>query len=618
MYRGCVGCLALFVAVACFGQHVTTIYEIQSDRNPANGASNWVDSLVTVEGVVTADFGIINSRTFCMEMSQAGPWSGIMVYLPSALGTYPVDLGDSLRITATVSEYYGNTEIGVADTTDIIRLGSTDIPPASVISTAHLDTSGTSSFPLDSAEAYEAVLAKIQSAFVTDEGNTSTWEISDGDGYVLVRHNTYYTYDPQLGDFLNLTGVVQVYNDLFMMSPRMNEDVEVLGEGRLSVVYSTSRTGVNLHFTRDVDQTTAEDVLNYEITPALNISDASLDADNHSLVHLVTGTQTDAQMCSLIVDGVQDIGGNPIIDTMTFYSGFTAIQTIQSDTASGDPEYPTLWEGRVVTLTGIITAETACFPFDWYWVQQGEGPWSGLMAMHTGHPYPSVRADSVVIAGQIQEYLGMTEIGTILYYNIESSGNPLPSPSIVNSGDLNTAAGAVAEQWEGVLVMVDSATVVDPGTDPGNSSWRVDDGSGQCIVGNWDAYAYVPDSGNIVDVSGITRYITNLYLYPRDDGDIVLHPEGIDDNFTGYYDIKLLVNPASLTSRVLLSIPEKSKVDLSAYDLAGRRVAVLKKGVLEAGVYEFKWDTKDIPNGVYFYRLKAGDRTLVRKVVILK
>lgn len=618
MYRWCVICAALVIAVASFGQHATTIYEIQSDRDPVSQASNWVDSLVTVEGIVTCDFGPINARTFCIEMSQVGPWSGIMVYVPSALGDFPVDLGDSLGITATVSEYYGNTELGVADTNDIERLGSTDVPPVSVISTAHLDTTGTSSFPVDSAEAYEAVLIQVQNAFVTDEGDASNWEISDADGYVKVRHNTYYTYTPLLGDFLNVSGIVQTHYNLYKITPRMDDDIEALGAGRITVAYSVSRTGIDICFTRDVETTTAGNTSNYEIIPAVAITGASLDAEDHSLVHLITGAQTDALPCTLIVDGVEDIGGNAIHDTTTFYSGFVPIQTIQSDTVPGDPEFASFWDGRTLTITGIITAETDCFPFDWYWIQQGEGPWSGLMAMHTGHPYPSERGDSVVIACQIQEYNGMTETGAILYYNIESSGNTI-EPTDVNSGDLNAATGAAAEQWEGVLVKVDSATVVNEGTDPGNSSWNIDDGTGQCIVGNWDAYAYVPDSGNVVTVTGVTRYTGgNFNLYPRDDDDVVLISQGVAGTVEGYFDIKLQLNPASVASRVLLVIPEKSPVDLSVYNLAGRRIADIRKGVLGPGVYEFTWDTRKIPNGIYFYRLKTEDRNLVRKVVILK
>ncbi|MEA3431872.1 MAG: T9SS type A sorting domain-containing protein [candidate division WOR-3 bacterium] len=621
MYRACVICAVLLIAVAGFSQQATTIYEIQSNRNPETQASNWVGSLVTVEGIVTCNYGPINSRTFCLEMSQAGPWSGIYVYVPSALGTppVPVNLGDSLQITGTVSEFYNNTELKVGDTSDIVRCGTTNLPPVSIISTAHLDTTATSSYLPDSAEAYEAVLVQVQDAFVTDEGDASNWEISDGDGYVFVRKHTYYSYTPALGDFLNVSGIVQTHYDLHKITPRMEDDIEVLGGGRLSVIYSTSRTGINLQFTKDVDASTAGNTSNYEVLPPLNITNATLDTENHSLVHLVTDNQTDALLCTLIVDGVQDIEGTPIYDTTTFYSGFVPIQAIQSDTVAGDPEYASHWEGKVISITGIITAETDCFPYDWYWVQQGEGPWSGLMAMHTGHPYPSVRGDSVVIACRILEYGGMTEIGTILYYNIESSGNPLPAPSIVNSRDLNVATGAAAEQWEGVLVRVDSATVVDAGTSPGSSTWYIDDGTGQCIVSNYDAYTYVPDSGDVVNVTGVIRYTGgNFYLYPRDDDDILILFHGIEESASRHFDIALLSNPVSFSSGVLLTIPEKSSIDLSVYNLAGQRVADIKRGVLEPGVYELTWDTKNIPNGIYFYHLKIGDINLVRKVVVLK
>ncbi|MCK4328697.1 T9SS type A sorting domain-containing protein [candidate division WOR-3 bacterium] len=621
MYKGSIVFLVLLIAVACFGQHVTTIYEIQSNRDPVTQWTNWIDSLVIVEGIVTCDYGVTGSYNFFLEMKQGGPWSGIMVYVPETpAGCFEVDVGDSLIVTGTVLEYYDNTELRIDDTTLVERCGSIGLPPVTVISAAHLDTTLSSSLYLyqpDSAEKYEGVLVQVQNAFVTDPLDVNNnWEISDGYGYATVLNN--YTYTPGVGDFLNVAGIVHTHYDIYKIRPRDINDIEVLGEGRLSVVYSTSRTGVNVQFTRDVDDVTAGNTANYEIIPVVTVTGASRDADDFSLVHLVTGTQTDAQLCTLVVDGVEDIGGNLICDTMTFYSGFVPITTIQSDTASGDPEFASLWDGRLVTLTGIITAESECFYIPaWYWIQQVEGPWSGIMAYHPGHTYITTRGDSVVIAGGIEEYYGMTEILDIIYYNIESSGNTI-LPSEVNSGDLNAVTGAIAEQWEAVLVMVDTAEVVDAGTDPGNSPWDIDDGTGRCIVSNYEAYTYEPDSGNLVNVTGVTRFDNGFNLYPRDDGDIDLLPHGIEDHKVGYFDIALLFNPVSRSSGVLLTIPKRSSVELSLYNLAGRRIADIKQGILEAGVHELTLDIREIPNGVYFYRFKTENRSLTRKVVILK
>jgi len=121
MYKGCVIFAVLLIAVAGFGQQATTIYEIQSNRNPETQASNWVDSLVTVEGVVTCDYGVTGGYNFFLEMKQGGPWSGIMVYVPGVAGAFAVDVGDSLVVTGSVLEYYDNTELRIDDTTLVER-----------------------------------------------------------------------------------------------------------------------------------------------------------------------------------------------------------------------------------------------------------------------------------------------------------------------------------------------------------------------------------------------------------------------------------------------------------------------------------------------------------------
>ena len=596
----------------------TTIYAIQSERDPETQASLWVGSVVRVAGIVTCDYGVTGNYNFFLEMKQGGPWSGIMVYVPQQpAGCFEVDVGDSLIIVGTVLEYYGNTEIRIDDTTQVERCGTTSLPPVAVISAAHLDTSLSSSlyeYQPDSAEAYEGVLVQIRNAFVTDTMDANgNWEISDGYGYATVLNN--YTYTPQIGDLLNVTGIVHTHYDLYKIRPRSIDDIEILSAARLSMVYSTSRTGIDVKFSHAVDPTTASDPTNYQIIPELNITSAEADPQDSSLVHLTTELQTDALLCTLIVDGVEDIGGAIIHDTATFYSGFVPIRMIQTDTVPGDPYYATQWDGRLVTITGIITGESECFYNPaWYWIQQGDGPWSGIMAYHPAHPYTTVRGDSVIIAGEIDEYNGMTEITNVVYYHVVSSGNPLPEPAVINTGDLNVAAGASAEQWEAVLVKIDSAVVISVG----GYTWRIDDGSGQCMVGNMGAYSYVPDSGDIVSVTGVTRFVGgNFNLYPRDDSDITVIT-GLEETRSGKVSFTILSNPVFTSTRVLLTLPSRSYIELSLYNVAGQCINNLKRGVFGPGTYAITLDMGDIPSGIYFCRLKVGTTSFTRKLVVMR
>ena len=64
-------------------------------------------------------------------------------------------------------------------------------------------------------------------------------------------------------------------------------------------------------------------------------------------------------------------------------------------------------------------------------------------------------------------------------------------------------------------------------------------------------------------------------------------------------------------------------VSLRLYDVSGRVVAVLKEGKLSAGRYSVTWNGLEntgraVASGIYFARLRVGDRVFVRKVVLAR
>ncbi len=72
-------------------------------------------------------------------------------------------------------------------------------------------------------------------------------------------------------------------------------------------------------------------------------------------------------------------------------------------------------------------------------------------------------------------------------------------------------------------------------------------------------------------------------------------------------------NPFSDWTRIGFSIPSAGDVNVSVYDVAGRRVNRLVSGVLEAGTHGVVWDGRDesghaTAGGVYFCRIEAAGR----------
>jgi flagellar hook assembly protein FlgD len=71
------------------------------------------------------------------------------------------------------------------------------------------------------------------------------------------------------------------------------------------------------------------------------------------------------------------------------------------------------------------------------------------------------------------------------------------------------------------------------------------------------------------------------------------------------------------------TLPELVSVTLSIYDVEGRRVRTLVEETMKEGYHERIWDGTDangtsVGSGVYFYRIRAGNRTITKKMVLLK
>ncbi|NQV19602.1 MAG: T9SS type A sorting domain-containing protein [Armatimonadetes bacterium] len=81
-------------------------------------------------------------------------------------------------------------------------------------------------------------------------------------------------------------------------------------------------------------------------------------------------------------------------------------------------------------------------------------------------------------------------------------------------------------------------------------------------------------------------------------------------------------NPFNPTTTISFSLQNNSNVELSIYNIKGQKVKKLVSDQLSAGQHSVVWDGKDEDNfpvgsGVYFYKLKAGDKILITKKCLL-
>jgi subtilisin-like proprotein convertase family protein len=77
-------------------------------------------------------------------------------------------------------------------------------------------------------------------------------------------------------------------------------------------------------------------------------------------------------------------------------------------------------------------------------------------------------------------------------------------------------------------------------------------------------------------------------------------------------------NPFNPSTTFQVNVPDRQRIVIGMFDVLGREVAVLMDEEKEAGTYTVRWDASDQASGVYLCRATAGQRSLSRKVLLLK
>ncbi len=105
-------------------------------------------------------------------------------------------------------------------------------------------------------------------------------------------------------------------------------------------------------------------------------------------------------------------------------------------------------------------------------------------------------------------------------------------------------------------------------------------------------------SGRIVAVTGVKE---SNSLLPRE--------------YTLYQNYP---NPFNPSTTVRYDLPKATFVALNVFDVLGRHVSTIVNEEKPAGAYQVNVYTPNLPSGVYFYRIHAGDFVKTKKFILLK
>jgi len=400
---------------------ITAIYDIQYVEDPAtNDESPLLGQEVSIHGVVTAEFwGSYNNRQMFVQDAE-GPWNGIQCYMHTGWHDFDWVDASGLPLPSGPAEGDEVTMTGtVTSFSDGTQLGSVTL--GMVHGPADLMIMPSVITIAEIGEEYEGCLIALENVHVDSENpddpdDFGEWSVSDGTNSVRVDDKWDYYYYPKLDQQLAYL------------------------EGVLDHNYGNFKIQPRL----------ARDVV--EEGPAR-------------------------------IQRIQQVLHSDLMKTA---------QDSESDISYMLGEEVTI-EGVVTMPVGLSYAGTADeegIPWKFIISDVNGGPWSSLMVYNPGCPEcgdpPNVyEGDLWTLTGNVYEFSttdvttsNLTELDITTVFDLLDVNQSLPEATLVTTGDLRSPTSA--EQWEGVMVRAEDATVT--ANQFTYELFEIDDGTGKVRV----------------------------------------------------------------------------------------------------------------------------------------
>lgn len=635
------------------------IFNIQNPAascHPVNSDTLWVG----IGGIVTALDTKTSGVGFWLQLSGGGPYSGVDVF--TANTNWPVAIGDSVIVRPSqVLEYNNETELtslsgSFGSNLSVFKiLGNHALPPFqsgtpttfnNLSSNASLEQwegclvkciPNTGQGPLRVARTYGTSAGS--SFMVVDSACTSG--ICDSVFVDIATIPNPSLAPPALGTVLQwIQGIVGQSNAGYRIRMRSDNDwYPSVNPPGVAYAYAITDDSVRVVFDKQVTAATAQNVANYQLASFGAVNSATLESDGMAVMLNITNGLGHKVTETVTVSGITAVVNGKTMtasQSATFWNGLSLISDLQAPDPASLAAAPCVdrsllaGAGSAVgsykaTVRGVCTA---ALPGGLYYLQDNTGTTRSGVAMYAPMT-PMVVGNKYLAVTAVQEYFGETEATGNIYIRDEGVGT-LPAPIVQTVAVLRdtTCDGAQAylsgEDYEGMLVKMQWVKAVNNASLPGNGfdvagpipTW------GDTIhvrnVQSSTPWTYQADSLAVQDVTGILTFsFGTMQVAPRTDADFLYR--GFDVNGVpttpGGLSFAVSPNPARI-SRVSFTLPKQADVDLSVFDLSGRRVATLATGNLAAGQYTRDWNAGGA--GVYFVRLRVGSETYNLRTVSLK
>ncbi len=112
--------------------------------------------------------------------------------------------------------------------------------------------------------------------------------------------------------------------------------------------------------------------------------------------------------------------------------------------------------------------------------------------------------------------------------------------------------------------------------------------------------------------------MSDRWIFWRDSMQVIVTVEEETTLPTVYALEQNYPNPFNPSTKIQYSVPQFSNVLIKVFDILGSEIETLVNEEKPVGSYEIKFNATNLPSGIYFYQLRAGDYVDIKKMILLK
>lgn len=604
--------ILVILYLSLMAQHpVVSIYQIQGQQ----AASPYVNDTVTTFGIVTGKF----PSGFFIEERPGGEWRGLYIYGTSYLSQ--INVGDSVRVTGRVVEYYGLTEIALPF--EVVVLGKTTPPGPTILPTGQVGQ-----------EKYESVFLRVEKAVCIAGNNIYyEWIVDDGSGPIKID-DLGYRFFPTVGDTYTVVGCLYYSFGEYKIEPRNDRDI--IEPGEVEGFYSDIdplKCFKGIPFEIKFRMVSVIDTVRFikafipkNVFWSRNINDIILPkgftCDSFKVDTFSTGDTIrffnsnlfDTMMLKVKIDSVSIVdtfnislfgsknnkifskGGETKLLSMNIPPNLYSIKEVQRP---GNDGYSSVHYLDTVFVFGYAVTPNLSPTFTSFYLNDSTGGvniyYPRMLKIKENYLY--------LLKGVVDEYKGLTEVkivDTLNFHVFSRLNEPFLAETLPQSKSLN-------EYYEGRLVCIKNAMIVTPISpipSGGGYNFTVANGQAYATIRVESGSNVIIDSimnmkrGEIWTITGICGqydpyepYTTGYQILPRRNSDLIKHDMPDSDVVI----VNITPNPFAYDlgqiTTIGINVPAGSSVTAKIFDLDGRFVKEICSNYL--GSYITQWNGDD-------------------------